>query len=217
MLRIPPRRTSGFGPARFASPRRPRTTIAVYKFGVPPLTTGAGQCGAGSRTASLEAGYVSGAHVTAIVELAFGKIKQGRGFRQFLFRAMRKRRGDWALIVHHRLTRTSSPHRGLDRPRYKASCASASCGCHAEFLLIEYECGSREGTRRAQSHVEEGRSLGLRTEWKRAHGPRTVGTSRTGGRRPASPICVRKTWRTRQRTTNNEGTLSHSFNAGLLI
>ena len=164
MLRIPPRRTSGFGPARFASPRRPRTTIAVYKFGVPPLTTGAGQCGAGSRTASLEAGYVSGAHVTAIVELAFGKIKQGRGFRQFLFRAMRKRRGDWALIVHHRLARTSSPHRGLDRPRYKASCASASCDCHAESLLIEYECGSREGTRRAQSHVEEGRSLGLRTE-----------------------------------------------------
>ena len=99
MLRIPPRRTSGFGPARFASPRRPRTTIAVYKFGVPPLTTGAGQCGAGSRTASLEAGYVSGAHVTAIVELAFGKIKQGRGFRQFLFRVMRKLRGDWALIL----------------------------------------------------------------------------------------------------------------------
>jgi hypothetical protein len=114
-------------------------------------------------------------------------------------------------------SRTSSPHRRLDRPRYKASCASASCGCHAESLLIEYECGSREGTRRAQSHVEEGRSLGLRMEWKRAHGPRTVGTSRTGGRRPASPICVRITWRTRQRTTNNEGTLSHSFNAGLLI
>jgi hypothetical protein len=82
--------SSGFGPARFASPRRPRTTIAVYKFGVPPLTTGAGQCGAGSRTASLDAGYVSGANVTAIVELAFGQIKQGRGFRQFLFRVMRK-------------------------------------------------------------------------------------------------------------------------------
>ena len=48
---------------------------------------------------SLYAGYVSGAHVTAIVELAFGKIKQGRGFRQFLFRVMRKLRGDWALIL----------------------------------------------------------------------------------------------------------------------
>jgi len=35
--------------------------------------------------------------------------------------------------------------------------------------------------------------------------PRTDGTSRTGGRRPASPICVRQAGRTRQRTTNNEG------------
>jgi hypothetical protein len=169
---------------------------------------------AGSRTASLDAAYVSGTNVTAIVELAFGQIKQGRGFRQFLFRVMPKLRGDWALIVHHRLARTSSPHRGLDRPRYKASYASASCGCHAESLLIEGECGSREGARRVQSHVEEGQGLGLRTEWKRPHGPRTVGTSRIVGRRPASHFCVRKTWRNRRRTTNNEGTLSHSFNAG---
>jgi transposase len=34
----------------------------------------------------------------AIVEPVFGQIKQGRGFRQFLLRGMRKVRGEWALI-----------------------------------------------------------------------------------------------------------------------
>jgi transposase len=33
-----------------------------------------------------------------IVEPVFGQIKQGRGFRQFLLRGMRKVRGEWALI-----------------------------------------------------------------------------------------------------------------------
>ena len=34
----------------------------------------------------------------AIVEPAFGQIKQGRGYRQFLLRGMRQVRGEWALI-----------------------------------------------------------------------------------------------------------------------
>lgn len=34
----------------------------------------------------------------AIVEPVFGQIKQGRGFRQFLLRGLRKVRGEWALI-----------------------------------------------------------------------------------------------------------------------
>ena len=34
----------------------------------------------------------------AIVEPVFGQIKQGRGYRQFLLRGMRKVRGEWALI-----------------------------------------------------------------------------------------------------------------------
>jgi len=33
-----------------------------------------------------------------IVEPVFGQIKQGRGFRQFLLRGMRKVRGEWACI-----------------------------------------------------------------------------------------------------------------------
>jgi transposase len=41
----------------------------------------------------------------AIVEPAFGQIKQGRGYRQFLLRGMRKVRGEWALLctTHTRL------------------------------------------------------------------------------------------------------------------
>ena len=34
----------------------------------------------------------------AIVELVFGQIKQGRGYRQFLLCGMRQVRGEWALI-----------------------------------------------------------------------------------------------------------------------
>jgi hypothetical protein len=32
------------------------------------------------------------------VEPVFGQIKQGRGFRQFLLRGIRKVKGEWALV-----------------------------------------------------------------------------------------------------------------------
>ena len=62
----------------------------------------------------------------AIVEPVFGQIKQGRGFRQFLLRGMRKVRGEWALIctTHNvlklwtaRRRRRRRPGQGLRRRR----------------------------------------------------------------------------------------------------
>jgi len=50
------------------------------------------------RTLRTKRGRAHYARRKVIVEPVFGQIKQGRGFRQFLLRGMRKVRGEWALI-----------------------------------------------------------------------------------------------------------------------
>ena len=50
------------------------------------------------RTVRTKRGRARYAQRKAIVELVFGQIKQGRGFRQFLLRGLRQVRGEWALI-----------------------------------------------------------------------------------------------------------------------
>lgn len=50
------------------------------------------------RTLRTQRGRAHYAKRKVIVEPVFGQIKQGRGFRQFLLRGMRKVRGEWALI-----------------------------------------------------------------------------------------------------------------------
>ncbi len=50
------------------------------------------------RTLRTQRGRRRYARRKAIVEPVFGQIKQGRGYRQFLLRGMRKVRGEWALI-----------------------------------------------------------------------------------------------------------------------
>ena len=50
------------------------------------------------RTLRTKRGRAHYAKRKMIVEPVFGQIKQGRGFRQFLLRGMRKVRGEWALI-----------------------------------------------------------------------------------------------------------------------
>ena len=50
------------------------------------------------RTLRTKRGRALYAKRKVIVEPVFGQIKQGRGFRQFLLRGMRKVRGEWALI-----------------------------------------------------------------------------------------------------------------------
>ncbi len=57
------------------------------------------------RTLRTKRGRSHDARRKAIVEPVFGQIKQGRGFRQFLLRGLRKVRGAWALIctTHHGL------------------------------------------------------------------------------------------------------------------
>jgi hypothetical protein len=50
------------------------------------------------RTLRTQRGRARYARRKVIVEPVFGQIKQGRGFRQFLLRGMRKVRGEWALI-----------------------------------------------------------------------------------------------------------------------
>ncbi len=50
------------------------------------------------RTLRTKRGHRLYARRKAIVEPVFGQIKQGRGYRQFLLRGMRKVRGEWALI-----------------------------------------------------------------------------------------------------------------------
>ena len=69
----------------FASPRgRPPAGLSVADRMRRTLRTKPGRCLYARRK--------------AIVEPVFGQIKQGRGFRQFLLRGMRKVRGEWALI-----------------------------------------------------------------------------------------------------------------------
>ncbi len=72
----------------------------------------------------------------AIVEPVFGQIKQGRGFRQFLLRGLRKVRGEWALIctTHNVLKLWTALRRWRRRPR------------HGLRALI----GSRKAERKAQ-------------------------------------------------------------------
>jgi hypothetical protein len=52
------------------------------------------------------------------VELVFGQIKQGRGFRQFLLRGLRQVRGQWALIctTHNVLKLWTTLRRRSRRP-----------------------------------------------------------------------------------------------------
>lgn len=50
------------------------------------------------RTLRTQRGRALYARRKVLVEPVFGQIKQGRGFRQFLLRGMRKVRGEWALI-----------------------------------------------------------------------------------------------------------------------
>ncbi len=46
-----------------------------------------------------------------VVEPVFGQIKQGRGFRQFLLRGIRKVRGEWALVcLTHNVLRLYAAH-----------------------------------------------------------------------------------------------------------
>jgi hypothetical protein len=54
----------------------------------------------------------------AIVELVFGQIEQGRGFRQFLLRGLRQVRGEWALIctTHNVLKLWTALRRRSRRP-----------------------------------------------------------------------------------------------------
>lgn len=63
----------------------------------------------------------------AIVEPVFGQIKQGRGFRQFLLRGLRKVRGEWALIcTTHNMLKLWTAKRTRHRRRTAGSPAGAA-------------------------------------------------------------------------------------------
>ena len=81
---IPPDRQR-HGQAAPAAPRgRPSATLSVAERM--------------RRTLRTKRGRARYAQRKAIVEPVFGQIKQGRGFRQFLLRGLRKVHGEWALI-----------------------------------------------------------------------------------------------------------------------
>jgi hypothetical protein len=63
-----------------------------------PLPKGATKVDRMRRKLQTKAGAAVYAARKAIVEPVFGQIKQGRGFRQFLLRGIRKVRGEWALV-----------------------------------------------------------------------------------------------------------------------
>jgi transposase len=63
-----------------------------------PLPKGATVVDKMRRKLQTQAGAAVYAARKAIVEPVFGQIKQGRGFRQFLLRGIRKVRGEWALV-----------------------------------------------------------------------------------------------------------------------
>ena len=67
------------------------------------------------RTLRTKRGRAHYAKRKMIVEPVFGQIKQGRGFRQFLLRGMRKVRGEWALIcTTHNVRKLWTARRRLD-------------------------------------------------------------------------------------------------------
>lgn len=88
------------------------------------------------RTLRTQRGRRRYAKCKAIVEPVFGQIKQGRRFRQFLLRGLRKVRGEWALIctTHNVLKLWTALRRRRRRPR------------HGLRALI----GSRKAERKAQ-------------------------------------------------------------------
>ena len=63
-----------------------------------PLAKGASRVEQMARKLQTQAGAAIYATRKCIVEPVFGQIKQGRGFRQFLLRGLKKVRGEWALI-----------------------------------------------------------------------------------------------------------------------
>jgi transposase len=81
------------------------------------------------RTLQTKSGRRLYARRKAIVEPVFGQIKQGRGFRQFLLRGMRKVRGEWALIctTHNVLKLWRALRRRHRHPRH-GRCGLAGSG-----------------------------------------------------------------------------------------
>lgn len=69
-----------------------------------------------------------------IVEPVFGQIKQGRGFRQFLLRGMRKVRGEWALIctTHNLLKLWTALRRQRPSEGLRALCRIRKAGRKAQ-------------------------------------------------------------------------------------
>ena len=63
-----------------------------------PLPKGATRVERMMRKLQTQAGRAVYAARKCVVEPVFGQIKQGRGFRQFLLRGIRKVRGEWALV-----------------------------------------------------------------------------------------------------------------------
>jgi transposase len=63
-----------------------------------PLPQGATRVDKMARKLQRKAGTAVYSARKAIVEPVFGQIKQGRGFRQFLLRGIKKARGEWALV-----------------------------------------------------------------------------------------------------------------------
>ncbi len=63
-----------------------------------PLPKGATRVDRMTRTLQTKAGRAVYALRKCVVEPVFGQIKQGRGFRQFLLRGIRKVKGEWALV-----------------------------------------------------------------------------------------------------------------------
>ena len=59
------------------------------------------------------------------VELVFGQIKQGRGFRQFLLRGLEKVQGEWSLIcTGHNLLKLFKFGNSIVNPRWSSAQAA---------------------------------------------------------------------------------------------
>jgi len=76
-----------------------------------PLPKGATRVERMMRKLQTQAGRAVYAARKCVVEPVFGQIKQGRGFRQFLLRGIRKVRGEWALVcLTHNVLRLYAAH-----------------------------------------------------------------------------------------------------------
>lgn len=76
-----------------------------------PLPKGATRVDRMMRKLQTKAGRAVYAARKCVVEPVFGQIKQGRGFRQFLLRGIRKVKGEWALVcMTHNVLRLYAAH-----------------------------------------------------------------------------------------------------------